>query len=204
MRIMGETTVNSEIKDNLKYEPIVPILNTKTEKYLETSGAYTVRVYTLDGVDYVSLPLKFNTEIPLTLVTAHGEPNEETATIDTELRLSETYYRLGDSTICMKHNFGLFKEPKDGLSVRLEFNEDFRDSLKLNSNAEIPLTIFQIGEGCNSIDVKFTIKGEVRLDTGFVFMKVENVSAITDKGVDVTKYFKPIGYRLDGAKIISL
>ena len=199
MRIMGETTVNSEIR---KYEPIVPILNTKTEKYLETSAGYTAKVYTLDGEDYVSFPLKFNTEVPLTLVTARGEPNEETATIDTELRLSVIYFCLGDSTLKFFHNFGLFKESKDGVSVKLEFNEDFHDSLAINPKN--PLTIFQIGEGCNRIDVRFTIKGEVRLDTGVVFMKVENASAVTDKGVDVTKYFKPVGYRLDGAKIISL
>ena len=199
MRIMGETTVNSEIR---KYEPIVPILNSKTEKYLETSAGYTAKVYTLDGVDYVSFPLKFNTEVPLTLVTARGEPNEETATIDTELHLSKTHFCLGDSTISFLHNIDIFKESKDGVSVKLEFNEDFHDSLAISPKN--PLTIFQIGEGCNRIDVRWTIKGEVRLDTGIAFVKVENMSAVTDKGVDVTKYFKPVGYRLDGAKIISL
>ena len=194
---------SEDIGNGKKLVPLVPIITNGTKQYFATSGV-PIDVYTLDGVEYVSPPLKFGMDIPLALVTAReGTSQELTATIDPELALLKIYFRIGD--LCVKQSIGYhcrFKEPKDGLSMKQEIDVKFGDLLESRRDGKDTPLFFRIDGGIDNIQVSLTVKGEIRLDTGIVRLDVVDYYAKNDT-VDLTPYMEFLGYRLDGAKVVS-
>lgn len=194
---------SEDIGNGKKLVPLVPIITNGTKQYFATSGV-PIDVYVLDGVEYVSPPLKFGMDIPLALVTAReGTSQELTATIDPELCLLKIYCRIGD--LCLSQSIGYhcrFKESKDGLSMKQEIDVKFYDLLESSRSGKYSPLFFRIDGGIDNIQISMTVKGEVRLDTGRIRLDVVDYYAKNDT-VDLTPYMEFLGYRLDGAKVVN-
>lgn len=194
---------SEDIGNGKKLVPLVPIITNGTKQYFATYHV-PIDVYTLDGVEYVSPPLKFGTEIPLALVTAReGTAQELTATIDPELALLKVYYRIGDLCICQAIGYHCrFKESKDGLSMKQEIDVKFVDLIESRLFGKDSPLFFRIDGGIDNIQVSMTVRGEIRLDTARIRLDVVDYYAKNDS-VDLTPYMEFLGYRLDGAKVVS-
>lgn len=183
-------TAGSTIIENkdmvVKTTPVYPIFNSENSSSFTTAEALP-KFIKLDGKEFITYPLKPNTNVNLISLTAPSDDTVLTAYLDDKIVVKDVVFYIGEydpfgTSIPYTPEFK-FERNENGLSMRMYIDE-------------------HVESHGPSYVIKGRMKGEADLVLGRIKVWMEDVKVIDESGKDVSNDFHFIGYTVD-ASIIS-
>lgn len=185
--VTAKSTIVTYPAVTIKTTPVYPVFNGKNLSSFSLGDGLPM-IVNIDDQEYVSYPLKPNTESNLIVLSAL-EDKDLTACLETGARVKDVSFYIGDDpfgeTIPYTPEFIFRPADNDSFSL-LEVIDDEVWS-----------------HGPNYV-IKGRMKGELRLDTGSINVWMENVSVTDLEGNDFTKQFHFTGYNVVANKSLSI
>lgn len=183
-------TAGSTIVENkdlvVKTTPVYPIFNSENSSSFTTAEALP-KFIKLDGKEFITYPLKPNTDINLFGLIEPSEDTVLTAYLDDKIVVKDIMFYIGDY---------------DPFGTSIPYTPEF----KFERREDKPSMRMYIDEHVESHGPSYVVKGKIKGEVDLVFGRIkvwmEDVKVIDESGKDVSNDFHFIGYTVD-ASIIS-